>query len=123
MSSQAAGEESGPPVPPAEVLWLYKHGGEFKGIRVDYKMLTEDSSKTIWHVEFVDGHKQTIDESRTLADLMDFYPALAVPPWRAIASLKKPLLEMCEARAKWEKAHSKEMAEYRRLKAKYEGAV
>lgn len=114
-------KESGPPVPPEKVRWIYSHGAEIKAIRVDYQMLTEDSSKTIWHVELADGHKATIDESREFSELLDFYPSIAVPRWRAIASLKERFREMCEARDKWEKAHARELAGYKRLKAKFEG--
>jgi hypothetical protein len=116
-------EEVVPPEPPALVRWLYKHGAELKAIRVGYEMLTEDSSQTVWHVEFVNGHKETVNESRELAELLNFYPSPGVPSWRAIASLKEPLREMCEVRAKWEKKHAGELADYRRLKAKFEGSA
>lgn len=112
-------QEVGPPKPSAMVLWLYGHGGELKSIRVDYVMLTEDTSKTVWHVEFFGGHKQTVDQSDELSECLDFYPSSKVPRWRALASLKEPLRNMCEAREKWEKAHAREFAEYRRLKEKF----
>lgn len=111
-------EAAAPQIPNSTVAWLYKHGSELSGIRVDYRMLTEDSAETIWHVEFVNGHKQTVD-MREVADLLEFYPARDVRPYRAIACLKEPLRLQCEARAKWDKANARELSELRRLQAKH----
>lgn len=110
-----------PPEPPTLVRWMYKYGCELKAIRVDFRMVSEDQSDTIWHVEFVGGHKQVVADPRQLDEILDFYPHANVPKWRAIAALKEPLKTMCEAREKWEKKHAAELAEYRRLKAKFEG--
>jgi hypothetical protein len=108
-----------PPAPTARVAWLFKHGGEIVGVRVDYVMTSVDTSKTIWHLELSDGHKETVDQD-ALAGIVQFYPHYDVPSHRAIAVLKRELRAQCEAREKWEKANARELAEYKRLKAKYE---
>lgn len=111
-----------PAAPSAMVAWMYKYGSELSAIKVGYRMLTEDTCETVWYVEFVQGHKQTvIDPDTLLRPLLDFYPSPNVPSHRAIAKLKEAHILACEARAKWEKSHARELAEYRRLKAKFEG--
>lgn len=112
-----------PPEPPPLVRWMYKHGCELKAIRVDFVMVSEDQSDTVWHVEFCGGHKQVVREPAQLDAILDFHPHLNVPRWRALAALKEPLKTMCEARDKWKKKHARELADYRRLKAKFEGTT
>jgi hypothetical protein len=113
-------DQSIPPAPTARVAWLYKHGAEIVGLRVDYVMLTSDTSKTVWHLELSDGHKETVDETE-LSGLLCFYPHHDVPSHRALAILKRELQEQCRTRAEWEKKNNRELAEYKRLKAKFEG--
>jgi hypothetical protein len=115
-------EQAAPPLPPERAQWLYKHGAEIKSIAVDYVPTGVDTAKTVWHLEFHTGHKETIDLEGSLSDLLDFYPSHEVATWRAIASLKKRFVAMCEARAKWEKSNAAELAAYKRLKAKFEGS-
>ena len=110
-----------PPLPPKLAQWLYKRGGEISGIRVEVVPTGVDTSKTVWHLEFSNGSKSTVDATGEFAELLDFYPSSEVPSWRAIASLKTRYRAMCEAREKWEKANDRELATYRRLKAKFEG--
>jgi hypothetical protein len=109
-----------PPPPPAKAAWLYKNGSELSSITVDYQMLGVDTSKTVWHVEFFGGKKQTVDE-QGMSEFLNFYPHPDVPSHRAIAALKRNYVAMCEAREKWEKSNAREIAEYERLKKKFEG--
>jgi hypothetical protein len=113
-------DDLAPPIPPPWALWLYKRGGEIKGIRVDLVPTGVDTSKTVWHLELSDGSKSTLDVESAFTSVLDIWPSPAVPSWRAIASLKRDLRKMCEDREKWEKAHDRELATYRRLKAKFE---
>lgn len=120
MNQPTSKEQSIPLAPTERVRWLFKHGAEIVGLRVDYVMTGVDTSKTIWHVELSDGHKETVGQ-HALADILSFYPHRDVPSHRAIAVLKRELQEQCAAREKWEKSNQRELAEFKRLKAKFEG--
>ena len=97
----------------AEERWIVKN--RVQAIRVEYRQTGTDTADTFVHLTPSEGKPVCWKDStfRKVARLELGYATVVEPHYG--------VRDRVEAREKWEKANARELAEYRRLKAKFEG--
>jgi hypothetical protein len=112
---RAAGLSVGaPPDVTAQERWIVKNA--VVAVRVEYRQTGTDTAETYLHLTPSDGKAAVCwlaSTFRKFARLELGHCTVAVPIYG--------LREKVEAREKWEQANARELADYKRLKAKFEG--
>lgn len=100
-----------PPDVSAKERWIVRH--RVDAIRVEHRQTGADTAETYVHLS---AGKVTVCWEDT-----DFRKVARLDlSWATVVSPNYGVAERVEAREKWEKANARELAEYKRLKAKFE---
>lgn len=100
-----------PPDVSAQERWIVHH--RVDAIRVEHRQTGTDTAETYVHLS---AGKVTVCWGDT-----DFRKVARLDlSWATVVSPAYGVTERVEAREKWEKANARELAEYKRLKAKFE---